>query len=118
MLKYRGSALVKAGLIGVVLAVMVILVGLSPDRFIQWSTMVRYQALFSEAGGLATGNAVTVSGTKVGTVSDVKLRHGDALVTFTMKGSVPLGTDTTAHIRTGTLLGERVLTLESAGNGM
>ena len=44
--------------------------------------------------------------------------NGDALVTFTMKGSVPLGTDTTAHIRTGTLLGERVLTLESAGGGM
>jgi phospholipid/cholesterol/gamma-HCH transport system substrate-binding protein len=35
-----------------------------------------------------------------------------------MKGNVPLGTDTTAHIRTGTLLGERVLTLESAGGGM
>jgi phospholipid/cholesterol/gamma-HCH transport system substrate-binding protein len=50
-------------------------------------------------------------------VSDVSLRNGDALVTFTMKGNVPLGTDTSAHIRTGTLLGERVLTLESAGTG-
>jgi phospholipid/cholesterol/gamma-HCH transport system substrate-binding protein len=58
-----------------------------------------------------------VSGIKVGTVSDVGLRDGDALVSFTMKGSVPLGNDTTAHIRTGTLLGERVLTLESAGRG-
>ena len=73
--------------------------------------------MFSEAGGLATGNAVTVSGIKVGTVSDVSLHNGDALVTFTMKGSVPLGTDTSAHIRTGTLLGERVLTLESSGSG-
>jgi len=117
MLKYRGAALVKAGLIGVALAVMVILVGLSPDRFITWATMVRYQALFSEAGGLATGNPVTVSGMKVGTVSDVKLRHGDALVTFAMKGNILLGSDTTAHIRTGSLLGERMLTLESAGTG-
>lgn len=55
MLKYRGAGLVKAGLIGTVLAVMVILVGLSPDRFIAWATMVRYQALFTEAGGLAVG---------------------------------------------------------------
>jgi phospholipid/cholesterol/gamma-HCH transport system substrate-binding protein len=117
MLKYRGAGLVKAGLIGVVLAVMVILVGLSPDRFISWATMVRYQALFSEAGGLATGNPVTVSGMKVGTVSDVKLRRGDALVTFAMKGNILLGSETTAHIRTDTLLGARMLTLESAGSG-
>lgn len=117
MLKYRGSGLVKAGLIGVVLAVMVILVGLSPDRFIAWATMVRYQALFTEAGGLATGNPVVVSGMKVGTVSDVKLHRGDALVTFALKGNILLGSETTAHIRTGTLLGERMLTLESAGTG-
>ena len=79
------------------------------------ATSVRYQALFTEAGGLTAGNDVTVSGMKVGTVSDVSLRNGDALVTFTVKGNVPLGADTTAHIRTGTLLGERILTLESAG---
>ncbi len=117
MLRYRGTGLVKAGLVGAVLIVLVILVGLSPDRFVTWATMVRYQALFSEAGGLATGNPVTVSGMKVGTVSDVKLRHGEALVTFAMKGSVLLGSETSAHIRTGTLLGERMLTLESAGTG-
>src|ERR1700683_5297936 len=118
MLKYRGAGLIKAGFIGAVLIGMLILVGLSPDRIVSLATAVRYQALFSEAGGLATGNAVTVSGIKVGTVSDVSLSNGDALVTFTMKGNVPLGTDTSAHIRTGSLLGERVLTLESAGTGM
>ena len=117
MLKYRGLGLVKAGLIGVALITMVILVGLSPDRFISWATMVRYQALFSEAGGLATGNPVTVSGMKVGTVSDVSLRNGDALVTFAMKGNILLGSETSAHIRTDTLLGARMLALESAGSG-
>jgi phospholipid/cholesterol/gamma-HCH transport system substrate-binding protein len=117
MLKYRGAGLIKAGFVGAVLIVMIILVGLSPDRLVSLATNVKYQALFSEAGGLAAGNGVTVSGIKVGTVSDMSLRNGDALVTFTMKGSIPLGSGTTAHIRTGTLLGERVLTLESAGGG-
>ncbi|MGH3968326.1 MAG: MCE family protein, partial [Mycobacterium sp.] len=117
MLKYRGAQLIKAGFIGAALIVMVILVGLSPDRFVTWATMVRYQALFSEAGGLAVGNPVIVSGMKVGTVSNVALRHGDALVTFAMKGDVLLGSETTAHIRTGSLLGERMLTVESAGSG-
>ncbi|MCV6975198.1 MCE family protein [Mycobacterium bourgelatii] len=117
MQKYRGIGLIKAGFIGAVLITLTILVGLSPDRFIAWATMVRYQALFSEAGGLAPGNPVTVSGLKVGTVSSVELSHGDALVTFALKGNVLLGSETSAHIRTGTLLGERVLTVESAGTG-
>jgi phospholipid/cholesterol/gamma-HCH transport system substrate-binding protein len=117
MLKYRGASLIKAGFVGAVLMILVILVGLSPDQLVSLATSVKYKALFSEAGGLTPGNPVTVSGIKVGAVSDVELHNGDALVTFTMKGNVPLGADTTAHIRTGTLLGERVLTLESGGHG-
>ena len=78
---------------------------------------MRYQALFAEAGGLVDGNDVTVSGIKVGSVSSIELDNGDALVGFTIEGKYALGSDTTAHIRTGTLLGERVLALESAGSG-
>ena len=77
---------------------------------------MRYQALFTEAGGLAAGN----DGDDLGHQS----RHGVGrfAATTAMRwsrspstGTVRLGSDTTAHIRTGTLLGERVLTLESAG---
>jgi phospholipid/cholesterol/gamma-HCH transport system substrate-binding protein len=116
MLKYRGTGLIRAGFIGAVLVVLVSAVGLAPEGLVQWATAVRYQALFSEAGGLAVGNDVTVSGIKVGSVSDVTLRKGDALVTFTIKGSIPLGSDSSAHIETGSLLGKRVLTLVSAGS--
>jgi len=34
-----------------------------------------------------------------------------------MKGDILLGSETSAHIRTGSLLGERMLTLESTGSG-
>ena len=115
MLRYRGTKLIRAGLLGVVLIVLVIAVGLQPERLVQWATSLRYAALFSESAGLAPGNAVTISGIKVGSVSAVSLQHGDALVTFTVDSRRPLGSETTAHIRTGTLLGERVLTLEPAG---
>jgi phospholipid/cholesterol/gamma-HCH transport system substrate-binding protein len=117
MLKYRGSKLIRAGVIGVVLMVLVITVGLAPERLAQWATSLRYQALFSEAGGLAVGNDVTLSGIKVGSVNGIKLQNGDALVEFTIAGKYALGSNSSAHIRTGTLLGERVLTLESAGSG-
>jgi phospholipid/cholesterol/gamma-HCH transport system substrate-binding protein len=112
MQKYRGSSLIRAGIIGVILAILVIAIGLQPERLVQWATSLRYQALFSEAGGIAVGNDVTVSGIKVGSVSSVKLDNGDALVGFTIDGRYALGSDTTAHIRTGTLLA-----LESAGSG-
>jgi phospholipid/cholesterol/gamma-HCH transport system substrate-binding protein len=117
MNKYRGAGLIRAGFIGVVLVVLVIAVGLSTEQLVQRATAVRYQALFSEAGGLAVGNDVMVSGTKVGSVSKMSLRNGDALVTFALKGSVALGSDSRAHIKTGSLLGQRVLTVESAGSG-
>lgn len=117
MLKYRSSGLIKAGFIGVVLVILIIAVGLQPERIMSWATGVRYKALFSQAGGLAAGNHVMVSGMNVGSVSDVSLRQGEALVTFTLDGSILLGSETSAHIRTGSLLGERVLTLESAGSG-
>ena len=117
MNRYRGNQLIRAGFIGVVLIILVIAVGLQPERLIQWATSLRYQALFTEAGGITTGNDVTVSGIKVGSVSSVELVNGDALVGFTINGKYALGSDTSAHIRTGTLLGERVLALESAGRG-
>jgi phospholipid/cholesterol/gamma-HCH transport system substrate-binding protein len=116
MLKYRGTQLINAGFIGVVLAVLIVMVGLNPGLLASWATTVRYQALFCHAGGLIAGNDVKVSGVKVGTVSDVSLRNGKALVTFSVAGTVLLGSESTAHIRTGSLLGRRVLTLESAGS--
>ncbi|MCV7377759.1 mammalian cell entry protein [Mycobacterium alsense] len=117
MNKYRGAGLIRAGFIGAVLIVLVIAVGLNPDQLVQRATTVRYQALFSDAGGLATGNDVTISGIKVGSVTGMSLQNGDVLVTFTVKGNVLLGSASTAHIRTGSLLGQRVLTVDSAGSG-
>ncbi|HKI40788.1 MAG: MCE family protein [Mycobacterium sp.] len=117
MNKYRGAGLIKAGFIGAVLIILVIAVGLNPDQLLQRATTVRYQALFSDAGGLATGNDVTVSGLKVGSVTGMSLQHGDVLVTFTVKGNVLLGSASTAHIKTGSLLGQRMLTVDSAGSG-
>lgn len=115
MQKYRGSSLVRAGFIGAVLIALVIVVGLQPQQLWSMATSVRYQAVFAEAGGLAAGNNVKVSGVTVGSVSDVELDRGTAVVTFSVAGAVPLGGDTTASIGIATVLGERVLVLRPAG---
>jgi phospholipid/cholesterol/gamma-HCH transport system substrate-binding protein len=119
MLKYREPRLVRTGFIGAVLIILVITVGLQPERLSAWATSLRFQALFTEAGGLTAGNDVRLAGMKVGQVDDVSLdEEGKALITFSVDSAITLGNDTSAHIRTGTLLGQRILTLESAGNGL
>jgi phospholipid/cholesterol/gamma-HCH transport system substrate-binding protein len=117
MNKYRANLLIRPGFIGLTLMMLIIAVGLQPKQLLAIATNVRYQAVFTQAGGLRTGNDVLVSGIKVGAVSDIALRNGEALVTFDVDGKLLLGSDTTAHIQTGTLLGQRVLALESAGAG-
>ncbi len=97
MLKYRGSNLVRAGFIGVVLIMLTIAVGLQPERLLAWATAIRYHAVFSEAGGITVGNDVTVSGIKVGSVSSVALDNGDALVGFTIAGSTSASVRTPVH---------------------
>lgn len=114
---YRGTSLIRTGLMGMVLVVLIIIAGLQPQQLLSMATSVRYHAEFAEAGGLTAGNDVKVSGVTVGTVSSVELENGHALVTFAVDGKTRLGHETTAHIRTGTLLGERVLTVEPSGNG-
>ncbi len=117
MLKYRGSQLMRTGLIGLVLIVLIIAIGLQPQKLWSWATSIRYHAVFADAGGLSPGNDVKISGVTKGKVSAVALSRGKALVTFTLDGTVALGTQTTAHIRTGTVLGARMMTLEPAGSG-
>ncbi|MGE2834709.1 MCE family protein [Mycobacterium sp. SMC-4] len=117
MQKYRGSSLVRAGFIGGVLIVLIIVVGLQPAQLWSMATSVRYQAVFAEAGGLSPGNEVKVSGVTVGTVSAVDLEQGRAVATFAVDSGVRLGRDTTAGIGIATVLGERVLDLQPAGTG-
>lgn len=75
-----------------------------------------YEARFAEGGGLKSGDAVTVAGTPVGEVTSVDLDGADVVVRFTAK-DVSLGDATRATIRTQTLLGERQLGIEPAGDG-
>lgn len=115
MLKYRNANLGRAGIMGAVLLILVVAIGLQPDAIRLWANGVRYHAEFAEAGGLSVGNEVKVSGVTVGSVTDIGLGEHGAIVEFVAKGTVRLGNRTTAHIRTGSLLGARILTLEPGG---
>jgi len=117
MLKYKRANLIRAGIIGIVVCVLIVAIGLQPERLLAMATTAQYRAMFVDASGLTVGNKVRISGVDVGTVTEVGLQGLTAEVSFTVERRLTLGTDTKAQIATGTLLGERVLRIEPAGPG-
>jgi len=91
--------------------------GSPPKSSRQWATTVRYQALFADAGGIATGNDVTVSGIKVGSVTDMSLQRGEVLMNVHRQRERPARVGQYRTHQDRLAVGQRVLTLESAGGG-
>jgi phospholipid/cholesterol/gamma-HCH transport system substrate-binding protein len=73
-------------------------------------------AVFSDSGGLRTGEDVLVAGVRSGLVTGIRpdFRRGVVVVTMQVDGGVHLGTDTHAQIELTTLLGGRFVKLSSA----
>ncbi|OQO91043.1 ABC transporter substrate-binding protein [Saccharomonospora piscinae] len=74
-----------------------------------------YRAEFSEAAGLQADDGVRVAGVKVGEVTDIELDGAKVLVSFQVADAW-LGADTTATIKIKTLLGQKYVALDPAGN--
>ncbi|UNB54216.1 MCE family protein [Mycolicibacterium sp. YH-1] len=104
------------GVVGLALTIGIVLGSLNYDRlpFLQGK---EYSAHFAEAGGLTTGEAVQVSGFKVGEVKSIELDGPMALVKFTVAKNIRLGDRTEAAIKSRGLLGTKVLEVTSRGEG-
>lgn len=76
-----------------------------------------YTAQFAEGGGLKKGDPVEVAGVEVGKITGLELEETYVKATFTAK-DVDLGKDSTAAIKTGTLLGSRFVELQPKGDGV
>ena len=76
-----------------------------------------YSAAFSEAGGLRDDDDVRIAGVKVGEVRSVELDGDHVRVDFRLTGDSAFGEETGASIRIKTLLGDKYLSLEPAGDG-
>jgi phospholipid/cholesterol/gamma-HCH transport system substrate-binding protein len=76
-----------------------------------------YRADFAQAAGVAAGDAVTLAGIQVGTVTGTRLAGDHVAVTMKLQRGLPLGSDTGAAIKLTTLLGSRYVELRPAGSG-
>lgn len=113
--KFRERNLTVIAVVGVVGMVLAIAASfeLADIPFIAGKS---YSAAFTESGGLQDGDPVKVAGMEVGKVSSVDLDGTVVKVDFTVK-HVQLGDQTTAQIKTGTLLGARYVNVVPRGGG-
>ncbi len=76
-----------------------------------------YTANFAQAAGVSAGDAVTLAGIQVGTVTGTRLDGDHVVLTMKLQPNLPLGKDTKAAIKLTTLLGSRYVELRPAGQG-
>jgi phospholipid/cholesterol/gamma-HCH transport system substrate-binding protein len=106
---------IAIGIVGIALTVVAVVVSLSLNN-LPFSKR-NYVAYFTEAGGLAPGSAVQVSGNEMGSVSSVSLDGSRVRVEFNLDKSAHLGDRTEAAIKTKSLLGSRILEVIPRGDG-
>jgi phospholipid/cholesterol/gamma-HCH transport system substrate-binding protein len=91
--------------------------GLNYDKLLSIVTTKTYSAYFAEAGGLAAGNLVQVSGSKVGEVSSVALDGARVVVKFNVPNNIRLGDRTEAAVKLRSALGSKLLEVTPRGDG-
>jgi phospholipid/cholesterol/gamma-HCH transport system substrate-binding protein len=111
----RNPLVVGAVGIGLVLAAMWL--SLNYQKLPVINQTREYSAYFAEAGGLAAGNPVQVSGFRAGKVSSVELDGPRVLVKFKVGSDVRLGDRSEAAIKLKSLLGAKLLEITSRGDG-
>jgi phospholipid/cholesterol/gamma-HCH transport system substrate-binding protein len=105
----------RIGLMGILVALLVLGVGQSFTSVPMLFAKPSYYAQFTDTGGINTGDKVRIAGFDVGKVEDLKI-DGDHIVIKFSVGTNTIGTESRLAIRTDTLLGKKVLEIEARGN--
>ena len=113
MISFRKRDPLKIGAAGILALVLAFLLALNFQNLPVVGGKT-YQANFTEAAGLQSGNEVRVAGVKVGQVSDVELEGDHVAVSFRVDDAW-LGDNTSAAIKIKTLLGQKYLSLDPRG---
>ncbi len=107
----------RTGIFGIAVVVCLVLVSFGYTKLPFWPQGKTYEAFFTDAGGIAPGDDVNVSGIKVGQVNSVGLAGNAAKATFTVDRNIQVGDQTLVAIKTDTVLGQKSLDVTPAGGG-
>lgn len=107
-----------AALAGLVVVALLMLVAGRLDQLPLISAdTTRYRAEFSDAGGLAPGDAVVVAGVRSGKVTDIEIGRTSVEVVFELDSDIRLGDETAAAVSSSDLLGGKTLDVQPHGRG-
>jgi len=111
----EGSDRIRNGLIGLVVLIMVVGVGQSFASVPMLFAKPMYYAHFADSAGSAPGDKVRINGVDVGALKSLKIDGDRVKVGFTL-GDQRIGADSRVSIRTDTILGKRVMEIDTRGN--
>lgn len=111
----RNPIILGAAGIGAMIALM--LLALNYDKLPFIGDHEDYSAYFADASGLAAGDAVNVSGVRVGRVTGIGLDGPRVLVKFWVPADIALGDRTEAAVKLKTALGTKRLEITPRGEG-
>ncbi len=118
MSRRNPDRLAVRGVIGTVTLVLIVVTAFNINRLplIGNSDVIHVQ--FAEAAGLGSGDAVMISGARVGKVREVRIEDEYVVADIAITdGDIELGDGTEARIITITLLGRAAVELEPRGSG-
>lgn len=105
----------KIGLMGILVTLLVIGVGQSFTSVPMLMAKPSYFGQFTDTGGINKGDKVRIAGMDVGKIEGISI-DGDHIVMKFSIGTQSIGTESRLNIRTDTLLGKKVLEIETRGN--
>ncbi|HZA11326.1 MCE family protein [Mycobacterium sp.] len=111
----EGSNRVRNGLMGVIILLLVVAVGQSFTSVPMLVATPTYYAQFKDAGGLHPGDKVQIAGVNVGVVRSMEIQGDTVAIGFGL-GSMQIGKESRAAIRTDTILGRKNLSIEDRGS--
>src|ERR1700738_3429510 len=104
----------RIGLMGLIVAVLVIGVGQTLTSIPMLFAQPNYFGQLTDSGQLNKGDKVRIAGVDVGEVQTIKI-DGDHVVMKFSTGSETIGTESRLAIKTDTILGKKVLEIEPRG---
>ncbi len=116
MKRFRERNRAMTGLVGVVVVLVLVAGALEFPRLPLIHSNATYSADFASAGGLATGDIVTIDGVKVGSITGMTLDGNRVRVSFTVSGA-DLGSTTSAAAKVLSPVGTEYMELTSSGGG-
>ncbi len=113
----RAGPPLKFAIFGVVCLVLLAGLAVRIGNLSLFTHRTTYQAVLTDATGLQVADDVKIAGVTVGQVSGISVRHGQALVSFTVDDSVHLRSSTKVGLQWHNVLGQQFLYLYPGASG-